>query len=405
MGRPLLEVADVMRAHGDELRTRAGSCLTPARRWVLRDLMACRTAALGGHVAECTSCGETRIAYNSCRNRHCPKCQATRAAAWVESREADLLPVEYFHVVFTVPECIGAVALQNKREVYGILFRAAAETLREIASDPKHLGAEIGCLAVLHTWAQNLQHHPHVHCVVPGGGLSLDGQRWVRCRPGFFLPVRVLSRVFRGKFLDFLDRARRQGRLRFQGGSSALCDRKPFAALVKACRKQEWVVYAKPPFAGPSAVLKYLSRYTHRVAISNRRLLSLENGQVRFRCRDVRGGHRLRTMTLSAVEFLRRFLLHVLPRGFVRIRHYGFLSNRARSRKLESCRRALDVPSRPVEVIAPSPGSIPACPRCGAKNWIVTDRVVLRRPRPTHRNGGTSIAAARGPPGSERSHE
>jgi len=391
-----------MRAHAKELLVRDGNRVTPARRRVLRDLMTCRTAELGGHVERCTSCGETRIAYNSCRNRHCPKCQATRAAAWVASREADLLPVEYFHVVFTVPERIGAVALQNKSATYSILFRAASETLREIAADPRHLGAEIGFLAVLHTWAQNLQHHPHVHCVVPGGGLSLDGQRWIRCRPGFFLPVRVLSRVFRGKFLDFLNRAHQRGRLHFQGGSRALCDRKPFTTLLKACRKQEWVVYAKPPFAGPSAVLKYLSRYTHRVAISNRRLISLENGHVRFRCRDRRHGHRPRTMTLSAVEFLRRFLLHVLPRGFVRIRHYGFLANRARSEKLERCRRALHVQSRPAAVIAPSPTSIPACPRCGGTSWVVTDRVVPRPPHRSRRNVGAVIATARAPPDLKR---
>jgi len=374
VGRPLLELADVMRAHADEFITSEGARLTPARRRVLKDLMRCRTAELGGHVERCVSCGETRNAYNSCRNRHCPKCQATRAAAWVDAREADLLPVQYFHVVFTMPEELAAVALQNKKEVYEILFRAASETLLEIAKDPKHLGAKVGFLAVLHTWTQELRHHPHVHCVVPGGGLSPEGDRWIACRPGFFLPVRVLSAMFRGKFLALLDSAHRRGLLRFQGSAEELRRPAAFASVIAEARGKKWVVYAKRPFAGPAAVLKYLARYTHRVAISNQRLVSLRDGQVSFRCRARKGTGRKRTVTLPACEFLRRFLRHVLPSGFVRIRHFGLLANRTRRANLVRCRALLSLEPVDVETSVDATSSkaalpVAKCPRCGETEW------------------------------------
>jgi hypothetical protein len=275
-------------------------------------------------VERCGDCGHQRIAYNSCRNRNCPKCQGLARAQWLADRQTELLDVPYFHVVFTVPEAVATIAFQNQTAVYDILFRAASETLRTIAADPRHLGAEIGFLAVLHTWGQNLLHHPHVHCVVPGGGLAPDRSRWVSCRPGFFLPVRVLSRVFRGKFLQRLREAYDRGQLQFHGSLLEQGTSTGFAKLVAESYRTEWVVYAKPPFGGPEQVWKYLARYTHRVAISNTRLLHLENGQVTFRWKDYAAGSRVRTMTLSAAEFLRRFLLHVLPTGFVRIRHYGF---------------------------------------------------------------------------------
>ena len=336
-----LEVADVIRSCGPTFLDQFGDSLSSEQRRVLDDLARCRTAALGGHVEACDQCGHQRIAYNSCRNRHCPKCQGTAAAQWLDARASELLPVEYFHVVFTLPEAIGPIALQNPRVVYGILFRAAAETLLQIAADPKHLGAEIGILAVLHTWGQNLQHHPHVHCVVPGGGLSPNGSRWIACRPGFFLPVRILSRVFRGKFLAMLRNAFDRGRLTFHGGLSGLAEPREFQRRLTASARTDWVVYAKPPFGGPAQVLKYLARYTHRVAITNRRLLALEDDKVRFRWKDYAHGGREKTMTLDASEFLRRFLLHVLPSGFVRIRHYGFLSNRLRHEKVSVCRALL----------------------------------------------------------------
>ena len=321
MTRPRLELAEVIRSCGDAFLDEYGATLSPEQRRALRDIAACRTSALGGHMEECDRCGHRRIAYNSCRNRHCPKCQATAAAHWVEAQAADLLPVEYFHIVFTLPAALGPLALQNPRVVYGLLFRAAAETLMQIAVDAKHLGAEIGFLAVLHTWGQTLQHHPHVHCVVPGGGLSPDGTGWVASPKGFFLPVRVLGRVFRGKFLALLGTAFDRGRLAFHGRLRELVGADRFHQLLRAAAQTEWVVYAKPPFGGPEQVLKYLARYTHRVAISNRRLVALKDGRVRFRYKDYARGGRRRTMTLEASEFLRRFLQHVLPSGFVRIRH------------------------------------------------------------------------------------
>lgn len=318
--RPKLELADVIRAHGSEFLQGVGCSATPHQRRVLRDLVACRTSALGGHVEECDTCGHEKISYNSCRNRHCPKCQGSARARWFEAREADLLPVEYFHVVFTVPQAIAAIALQNKRVVYGVLFKASSETLKQIAADPKHLGAEIGFLSVLHTWGQELLHHPHVHCVVPGGGLSPDGRRWVACRRGFFLPVRVLSSVFRGKFLELLRTAFEQGKLSFHGNLRRLQDARVFEAYLADTYRTNWVVYSKRPFGGPAQVLKYLARYTHRVAISNRRVLSLRDGKVRLSWKDYASGNRRRIMTLEAGEFIRRFLLHVLPPGFVRLR-------------------------------------------------------------------------------------
>ena len=341
MARATHEVADVIRLFGDAL-LREGA-VTPARRRVMRALLACRTSQLGGHVEACDSCDYRRIAYNSCRNRHCPKCQGSRQAKWLEDRAKDLLPVEYFHVVFTMPEELARIALQNKRVVYGILFSASAATLRTIAADKRHLGAEIGFVSVLHTWSQDLRHHPHVHCVVPGGGLSADGS-WVACRRGFFLPVRVLGAMFRGKFVAQLRSAFERGELRFQGALQHLRDLTAFTACLDRAMAQQWVVYSKPPFGGPAQVLKYLARYTHRVAIGNRRILDVSAVGVTFRWRDRAQSNRSRTMTLPGVEFLRRFLRHVLPRSFTRLRHYGLLANRKRSTKLAACRLQLGAP-------------------------------------------------------------
>jgi Putative transposase/Transposase zinc-binding domain len=381
MSRPRLEVADIIRAHGAAFLDASGASLSAGQRRVLEDLAACRTAALGGHVEACDRCGHQQIAYNSCRNRHCPKCQATAAAQWLEAQAADLLPVAYFHVVFTLPAELGPIALQNPRVVYGLLFRAAAETLLQVAADPKHLGAEIGFLAVLHTWGQTLQHHPHVHCVVPGGGLSPDGSRWIACRPDFFLPVRVLSRVFRGKFLESLHAAFDRGQLAFHGRLSELADPGRFDDRLRAAARTEWVVYAKPPFGGPEAVLKYLARYTHRVAISNSRLIELKDGRVSFRSKDYARGGRERTTVLEATEFLRRFLQHVLPSGFVRIRHYGFLANRHRQEKVALCRALLGAASTPEAlrpgITASSDGTTQdrsrasVCPACGEGRLVI----------------------------------
>jgi hypothetical protein len=305
----------------------------------------CRTAALGGHLERCDNdgCRHQRIAYNSCRNRHCPKCQSLARAAWIEDRKAELLDVPYFHVVFTLPEEIAAIAYQNKSVVYNLLFAATAETLCTIGADPKHLGARVGFFAVLHTWGQNLVHHPHLHCVVPGGGLSPDGKRWIACRPGFFLPVRVLSRFFRRRFIELLEQAYSRGELEFFSALAELRERAAFSRYIGPLQKQEWVVYAKPPFAGPEQVLDYVGRYTHRVAISNNRLLDIENGHVSFRWKDYRDGNAQKTMTVAANEFIRRFLLHVLPQGFHRIRYYGFLGARHREQNLTHCRELLQM--------------------------------------------------------------
>jgi Putative transposase/Transposase zinc-binding domain len=353
MDRPKLEVADVFRRYGQTYREKHGASMSTAQRRVMTAIEVCRTAALGGQIEQCDQCGHQRICYRSCRNRHCPKCQSLARAEWIQRRQAELLDCEYFHVVFTVPEEIAAIAYQNKEVVYRILFRATAETLRTIAADPRHLGAEIGFFAVLHTWGSNLVHHPHLHCVVPGGGLSSDGTRWISCKPRFFLPVRVLSRLFRRLFLEHLQNAFDSGKLQFFSALENLRDHREFARYLAPVRKAEWVVYAKPPFAGPEQVLDYVGRYTHRVAISNNRLLDIEAGQVRFRYKDYRNQGQQKTMTLSAEEFIRRFLLHTLPAGFQRIRYYGFLGNRYRQEKLARCRQLLHM-TPPVEAPAES---------------------------------------------------
>jgi hypothetical protein len=384
MTRPRLEVAEVIRSCRDAFLQRYGAGLTPERRRALDDLTACRTAALGGHVLECPGCGHQEVAYNSCGNRHCPKCQATAAARWLEAQAADLLDTPYFHVVFSLPRALGPVALVNPRVVYGLLMRAAAKTLLEVAANPKHLGAEVGVLAVLHTWGQNLALHPHVHCVVTGGGLTPDGSRWVAGRDDFFLPVRVLSRVFRGKFLAGLRAAFKRGRLRFSGRLAALARPRRFDRLLAETVRTEWVVYARPPSGGAATVLKYLARYTHRAAISNRRLVAFADGQVTFRWKDYAHGGKRGNMTLAAVEFVRRFLTHVLPSGFVRVRHYGLLANRHRREKLARCRELLGTAVTPQADTAPSepdpvtpPGHEAAvtptrvCPRCGAGRMVV----------------------------------
>src|ERR1051325_2864156 len=329
--RPALEVADIVRAHGDEFRRAHAVSLSTRQKRVLRSIELCRTAALGGHLEQCDHCGHERNAYNSCANRHCPKCQSLARAKWLEKRQAELLPCEYFHVVFTLPEPLAKLSLQNQRQMYSLLFRATAETLQTIASDPQHLGAQIGFFCILHTWGQTLTAHPHLHCVVPGGGISLDGSRWVACRPGFFLPVRVLSRRFRNVYLRSLEKAHAAGKLRFGSGLEPLADRTNFIHYLEPLRQMEWVVYAKPPFGGPERVLDYLGRYTHRIAISNNRLLECKNGQVTFAYKDYTREQQRKVMTLSADEFLRRFLCHVLPSGFQRIRHYGLLGNRHRA--------------------------------------------------------------------------
>jgi hypothetical protein len=349
-----LEVADIFRRLGPAYRHEHADGLSRGQRRVMSAIERCRTAALGGHVEQCDACGHQRVAFNSCRNRHCPKCQSLTRAQWLEDRQAELLPVEYFHVVFTVPQEIAAIAYQNKAVVYDILFRATAETLRTIAADPRHHGAEIGFMAILHTWGQNLLHHPHLHCVVPGGGLSPDGLRWIACRPGFFLPVRVLSRLFRRLFLAQLHGAFAGDKLHFFHGLAALQDPAAFARYLAPVARAEWVVYAKPPFGGPERVLEYLGRYTHRVAIANSRLVAFDNGEVAFKWKDYRHESRPKVMRLQADEFVRRFLLHVLPSGFQRIRHYGLLGNRSRVAKLERCRRLLNAPiSDPVPAHEP----------------------------------------------------
>ncbi len=353
MERQRPEVADIFRRYGEAYREDHHASLSGAQLRVMDAIQACRTAALGGHVEKCDQCGHQRIWYNSCRNRHCGKCQSLARAQWIQDRQSELLDTSYFHVVLTLPEQIAAIAFHNKKVVYSILFRAAAETLRIIAADPKHLGAEIGFFAVLHTWGQNLLHHPHVHCVVPGGGLSPDGLRWISCRPGFFLPVRVLSRLFRRLFLMYLEKAFESDQLRFPASMGSLQHRDHFLRYLAPVRKAEWVVYAKPPFAGPQQVLDYLGRYTHRVAISNNRLLDIEDTRVRFRWKDYRNSKRNKTMTLTAEEFIRRFLIHVLPDRFQRIRYYGFLSNRYRQQKLAQCRQLLGVSATDTNAAAP----------------------------------------------------
>jgi hypothetical protein len=378
--RPPLEVADILRVHGEAFRRAHAGHLSLGQLRVMSAIEACRTAELGGHVARCDSCERLAVSYNSCRNRHCPKCQGAAARAWLAEREADLLPVPYFHLVFTLPAPLASVAFQNKAAVYDLIFKAAAETLATIAADPKHLGARIGLIAVLHTWGSALTHHPHVHCIVPGGGLSADGQRWIACRKGFFLPVRVLSRLFRRRFLEKLAAAHARGRLSFFGELSHLADPARFQAHLAPLRRAEWVVYAKPPFGGPAAVLAYLARYTHRVAIANSRLVSMDDHAVRFRWKDYRtadpatGAVKIKTMALSPDEFIRRFLLHVLPTGFHRIRHYGLLAKGPRAPDLGMLRtliaaQAGDTAAAPVpEPAEPEPQT---CPGCGGRLRIV----------------------------------
>ena len=346
MDRPRLEAADVFRRYGEAYRQQHGASMSATQWRVMSAIEVCRTAALGGHLERCDQCGYEHNAFNSCRDRHCPKCQCLARAQWIVQRQSELLDVPYFHVVFTVPEEIAAIAYQNKEVVYDILFQATAETLKTIAADPKHLGAEIGFFAVLHSWGQSLQFHPHLHFVVPGGGLSADGQRWISCRPDFFLPVRVLSHRFRRLLLKSLQHAFDCGKLEFFNSLESLRDRRAFVQFVERMKDCDWVVYAKRPFAGPQQVLDYVGRYTHRVAISNNRLLDIENGHVSFAWKDYRAGGQVKTMTLSADEFIRRFLLHVLPDGFQRIRYYGFLGNRYRKERLEQCRRLLGMPNR-----------------------------------------------------------
>ena len=338
-----LEVADIFRAHGPIWRDHERGHLSLGQLKVMSAVEHCRSAALGGHALRCSSCAQPQIAYNSCRNRHCPKCQSSAAQRWLEARSADLLPVEYYHVVFTLPAPLSALAYTNKELMYGLLFDLAAETLRTIAADPQHLGARIGTTLVLHTWGSALTHHPHVHGIVPGGGLALDADRWVPCKPGFFLSVRVLSRLFRRRFLEELERAHRDGQLQFFGEHVDLADADAFADWLMPLRQCEWVVYAKRPFAGPEQVLAYLSRYTHRVAISNSRLVALDDRGVTFRWKDYRtkGRTRNKTMTLATAEFMRRFLLHVLPSGFHRIRHYGLLANARRKENIHTARELL----------------------------------------------------------------
>jgi Putative transposase/Transposase zinc-binding domain len=378
--RPPFEVADIVRRHGDRVLETYRAWVTGAHRRVFRAIAQCRTAALGGHRDRCEQCAQPALSYNSCRDRHCPKCLTAARNAWVTAREQELLPVGYVHIVFTVPEPLARFALVNKRLVYDLLFQAAADTLLQVASNPKRLGGDIGGLMVLHTWGQRLQHHPHVHCVVPAGGLSPDGTQWVHARPRFFLPIPVLRQVFRGKLIAGLREAFRHGRLYFSGSLEPLATDGAFRAFLRSLYRQAWVVYAKPPFGSPAHVLHYLARYTHRVAISNHRLVAVTDDTVSFRWKDYRHGSQIRTLTLAVDEFLRRFLLHVLPKRFVRIRYFGFLAPRCRTRALAQCRRALAVaPTAPNEPLAASiPRPSWPCPRCGAPMRIV-ERLTARQ--------------------------
>jgi hypothetical protein len=373
MSRPPLEVADVVRQHGAAFLARYGPTLSGAQHRALRAMALCRTAALGGHITQCDHCGHEGQAYNSCRHRSCPKCHGTAQATWLAAREREVLETPYAHVIFTLPHELGPLALQNPGHLYGLLFRTVAQTLQDIAQDPKHLGAEIGGLAVLHTWGQQLHHHPHLHCVLPAGGVAPDGTHWIPCRPHFFLPVRVLSRRFRRLYLAGLEHTYSQGHLTLTGRCRELAEPTPWRRLLTALRDKEWVVYAKEPLQDPQHVLQYLARYAHRVAISNHRLVALEHGQVTFRYKDYQRGHRLRALTLDAVEFLRRLMLHVPPHGFHRLRHFGFLANRVRQEKLAQCRVLLGQAPRPprreepvAREVPEGPSSAPGapCPVC-----------------------------------------
>jgi hypothetical protein len=383
VAREGLEVADVFRHFGPAFRDQHAASLSAAQRHAMIAIESCRTAALGGHVEWCGDCGHQRVSHNSCRDRNCPKCQGLARAPWLEDRQAELLDVPYFHVVFTVPAQIEVIAFQNQTVVYDILFRAASETLRRIAADPQHLGAEIGFLGVLHTWGQALTHHPHIHFLVPGGGIAPDGNSWIPCRPGFFLPVQVLSRMFRGLFLHYLEKAFAAGNLNFFSAHRHLHEPAAFRRYLAPAWNVDWVVYAKRPFAGPAQVLDYVGRYTHRVAISNNRLVSMDDGKVRFRWKDYRDDNRQKTMTLEAGEFIRRFLIHVLPDGFHRIRYYGFLGNCHRVRKLALCRKLLGMTSPRPTAEQPADDrdrlealtglSLRTCPHCHIGTMVVID--------------------------------
>jgi Putative transposase/Transposase zinc-binding domain len=375
MNQPPFEVADIIRAVGASFVEKNRSWLNWQHLRVLRAIQRCRTAALGGHLDQCSRCGHQAISYNSCRNRHCAKCQTNARDKWLAAREKELLPVRYVHVVFTLPHQLSRLALSNKEVVYNLLFRASAATLLKIAADPKHLGADIGFMSVLHSWGQTVLHHPHVHCVIPAGGLSLDHQRWVRPRYRFFLPVRVLSRIFRGKFTAGLKKAFRTRELNFPGALGPLAQEAAFRSFLRSLFRKDWVVYAKPPFGGPRHVLHYLARYTHRVAISNHRLVSFADGKVTFRWKDYAHHNKQRLMTVTAEEFLRRLLLHVLPQGFVRIRFFGFLANRRRKSLLPLCQNLLRITVQPTAADTLQPGSsspsLWRCPRCGGPMLLI----------------------------------
>jgi hypothetical protein len=404
MARPALEVADIFRDHGPAWRNANAGHVSLGQLQVMSAIERCRTAALGGHVAACERCDHTQIAYNSCRNRHCPKCQGAAAKAWLAARQSELLPVAYYHVVFTLPAAVAALAYQNKPVVYDLLFKAASETLLTIAADPKHLGARIGLTAVLHTWGSALTHHPHLHIIVPGGGISSDGLRWIACRPGFFLPVRVLSTLFRRLMLENLTQAHAAGRLVFFGALASLASGRAFTAFLAPLKKTKWFVYSKRPFAGPQAVLAYLSRYTHRVAIANSRLIALDDAGVRFRWKDYRADGRapLKTMTLAPPEFIRRFLLHVLPAGYHRIRHYGLFANGQRRDMMGRARQLLDAATAEAaatkrtdnndEAGETAPTPTQRCPCCGGRMIVVETFAAGTAPR--HRPSA-QIAAIR----------
>jgi hypothetical protein len=391
MNRPPLEVADIVRCAGQSFIERSHQWINGQHEKVLLAITRCRTAALGGHRDQCSDCGHIAISYNSCRNRHCPRCQGNARLRWLQARERELLPTQYVHVVFTLPRELAPLALQNKRLIYNLLFHASAETLLEIARDPRHLGAEIGFFSVLHTWDQQLQHHPHVHCVVAAGGLAPDHARWISSHHSFFLPVKVLSRVFRGKFVATLKKAFRERRIEFHGRLAALAEPRTFASWLRLLFRQDWVVYSKPPFGGPEHVLRYLGAYTHRVAISNHRLVALADGNVTFRWRDSAHGNQKRLMTLPVEEFLRRFLLHLLPRGFMRIRNFGFLAIRQRAMLLPLCCRLLqdlaEISATTASSVADHSHSLWNCPVCGGTMHVVERlspaQLLLRSP-PLH---------------------
>ena len=399
MSRPALEVADIFRGHGSAWRQANAGHVSLGQLKVMSAIESCRTAALGGHVARCEKCAHTLIAYNSCRNRHCPKCQGAAAKEWLAEREAELLPVPYYHVVFTLPAAIADIAYQNKAVIYNLLFKASAETLTTIAADPKHLGARVGVLSVLHSWGSALTHHPHVHMIVPGGGISLDGTKWLSCRPGFFLPVRVLSRLFRRLFLEKLVAAHQAGELQFFSNHGPLMDAQAFAAYLAPLRNSEWAVYSKRPFGGPKEVLRYLARYTHRVAISNRRLIACDDNGVTFKWKDYRleGPDRYKVMTLAINEFIRRFLIHVLPAGFHRIRYYGLLASGKRADNIARARELLAVPLLPVDAIkaASTDANEPQtpqhpCPCCGGRMIII--ETFERGHAPRYRPAASTLA-------------